>query len=460
MKKLGIAVMMVLLVSMLFGMAGCGGGGSAGAGGTGNDNTNSHSISGQVTLNGSPLSGVTVSPGTGSSATTDTTGNYTIVGLVNGSYTVTATKTGYNISSSQTVTINSSNVSGVNFTATAIAVPTYSISGKVTTSGLYPISGVTVIAGGVSATTDTNGNYTIAGLINGSYAVSAQLFGSTSFSPSPGRAVTVNGSDVSGVNFTANNPTPTYSISGQVTLNGSPLSGVTVSPGAGYSVATDTNGSYTMVGLVNGSYTVTATKTGYNISSSQTVTINSSNVSGVNFTATAIAVPTYSISGKVTLNNSPLSGATVSVGTGSSVTTDINGNYTFVGLVNGSYTVTATKTGYNISSSQTVTVNGSNVSGVNFTATASYSISGGVYLDQFVPQLVGATVTVVPDFYSSTPGVGTYSAITNSIGQYTISGVPNGNYRVTAAKTGYTISGVMPVAVNGANVTGINFLAY
>ena len=60
---------------------------------------------------------------------------------------------------------------------------------------------------------------------------------------------------------------------------------------------------------------------------------------------------------------------------------DANGNYSFTGLANGSYTVTPSKTGYTFSpANQSVTVNGANVTAVNFTAQAiaSWSISGTI----------------------------------------------------------------------------------
>jgi hypothetical protein len=51
------------------------------------------------------------------------------------------------------------------------------------------------------------------------------------------------------------------------------------------------------------------------------------------------------------------------------VTADAGGNYTFSGLANGSYTVTPGKTGFTFSpTSQAATLNGANVTGLNFTA--------------------------------------------------------------------------------------------
>src|SRR5258708_24367290 len=79
---------------------------------------------------------------------------------------------------------------------------------------------------------------------------------------------------------------------------------------------------------------------------------------------------TYSISGTI----SPVaggSGATVAVSGAASATTttDSAGNYTFTGLVNGAYAVTPSHAGYTFTpSSQAATINGANVTGVNFTA--------------------------------------------------------------------------------------------
>ncbi len=81
---------------------------------------------------------------------------------------------------------------------------------------------------------------------------------------------------------------------------------------------------------------------------------------------------TYSISGRVTYNGSGLSGVTVSLtgAASSSRTTDSNGNYTFLGLQNGTYTITPSKEGYSFSpTSLQVTVSGANVTGKDFTAT-------------------------------------------------------------------------------------------
>ena len=85
----------------------------------------------------------------------------------------------------------------------AVVPVTHSISGKVTLDNAG-LSGVTMALTGASsatATTDAGGNYTFAGLANGSYIVTPSRTGFT-FSPTD-NTQTVSGADITGVNFTA-----------------------------------------------------------------------------------------------------------------------------------------------------------------------------------------------------------------------------------------------------------------
>jgi hypothetical protein len=79
-----------------------------------------------------------------------------------------------------------------------IAPNTHNISGTV--SGDVQ-QGVTISAGGKSAISDASGNYTISGLVDGTYSVTPTLAGYT-FSPTVANT-TVSGADVAGVNFTS-----------------------------------------------------------------------------------------------------------------------------------------------------------------------------------------------------------------------------------------------------------------
>ncbi len=75
--------------------------------GEGGPGPETYSISGRITANsGNPISGVTISAGAGGSATTDASGDYTITGLIAGTYTLTPAKAGYTFSPpSRTVSV-------------------------------------------------------------------------------------------------------------------------------------------------------------------------------------------------------------------------------------------------------------------------------------------------------------------------------------------------------------------
>lgn len=257
-------------------------------------------------------------------------------------------------------------------------------------------------------------------------------------------------------NSAAPQSTPqTFSISGTITpATGGNGATITVSGAANGTATANSSGSFTVSGLANGTYMLTPSHAGYTFSpSSMNVTISNASVTtGVSFTATVL---TFGISGTL----SPAvggSGATVTLsGAASSTTTsDGAGNYSFSGLANGTYAVTPSHAGYTFNpSSQTATVNGASVAGINFTATPqvgpTFSISGTI---SPIAGGSGATVTL------SGAAIGT--ATTDSAGNYIFSGLSNGTYAVTPSHTGYTFNpSVQQAVVSGANVTAVNFTA-
>jgi hypothetical protein len=80
---------------------------------------NTYSISGTVTLGGAGLSGVTVTLTGGATATTNSSGIFTFSSVQSGTYSLTPALSGYSFTPTSTsVTVNSANVTGKNFTAT------------------------------------------------------------------------------------------------------------------------------------------------------------------------------------------------------------------------------------------------------------------------------------------------------------------------------------------------------
>jgi uncharacterized protein (DUF2141 family) len=172
--------------------------------------TGSGSISGVVTdsVTGLPIEGAKVMAGCGRMATSGSDGSYTIANLAAGDYTVKASKcqayamkqypTPVHVDEGQSVT-------GIDFALAPMGGGggDGSISGTVYDKATnLPIAGARVTAGGcrTSATTGSDGTYTISGLADGSYTVKAMKSGyQCATYPSP--VVISGGQPVTGIDF-------------------------------------------------------------------------------------------------------------------------------------------------------------------------------------------------------------------------------------------------------------------
>lgn len=100
---------------------------------------------------------------------------------------------------------------------------------------------------------------------------------------------------------------PTCSISGRVTDgSGNPISGVTISDGAGHTATTDSNGNYTLSELTAGTYTITPSKSGYTFSpASRTVSV-APDATGQDFTGSDVSALVTKIQNVTTSTNDRL----------------------------------------------------------------------------------------------------------------------------------------------------------
>jgi Carboxypeptidase regulatory-like domain len=151
---------------------------------------------------------------------------------------------------------------------------------------------------------------------------------------------------------------------------------------------------------------------------------------------------TYSISGTIT-PASDGSGATLALSGPDTASTTPNsgGNYSFTGLANGTYVVTPSNSGYSFSPTvQTVTVNGANATGVNFSASQSSSSSYSVGLNWT------ASVSTVSGYnvYRGTANGGPYTKLNSSL----ITSVSFTDNTVTSGSTYYYVS----TSVNSSGV--------
>ncbi len=145
-------------------------------------------------------------------------------------------------------------------------------------------------------------------------------------------------------------------------------------------------------------------------------------------------VTTYTITGAVTTAaGAGISGVTVSTGS-NSTTTNASGAYTLSGVVNGTYTLTPSRSGFTFSpASRSVTVNDANVSGQNFTGTPPANVPP-------VANFTFTTSALTANFTdTSTDSDGTIASRSWNFGDGTTSTATNPSKTYTAAGT-YTVT--------------------
>ncbi len=311
------------------------------------------------------------------SGSTDGTGAYSITGMATGDYKLSFSLSGYvtqwsggkaDQSEATTVTVSAPNISdGVNMALAKGGSISGTIADRVTGVGisgsyLYAIDRVTG-EWAASASTDSNGRYTIPGLASGSYRLQIQPPSSTGY-----LGGWYGGQDgylcAGTVSVTAPDETSGIdalldmggSISGLVTdaANGTGIAGVSVSLSNSsgntgmtfhYTTTIDATGAYIIGGLPTGEYSLTFSAPGYiRMTSPAAVKVNAPGVmSGVNVSL----VRGGGISGRVTdsATGEGVEGVLVEAwdslaGGGANSTSDYQGNYVITGLPSGSYAIT------------------------------------------------------------------------------------------------------------------------
>ena len=302
------------------------------------------------------------------SGSTDALGDFNISGIVDGTYAVTVSAMAHaSINTNVTVSGGNENM------GTIILTPqvTYQITGQVT-DGTNPIVGasvsVTSVTGGgytYTASTDSNGDFTVTGVPDGNYNVA---FSATGFANTT-QSVTVNGGDeIMGViSMTATG----YTLTGRVVnASSAAISGATVSVNDGTTtyptVTTDSNGDFTINGLGNGTYFITVTASGYDTNSGTSATINNNTANAGNIVMTRTPTGNTGGGGGGTITTYAI---TVSAGTGGKATASAT-----TAAHNTVVTISATPdAGYAVDTVTAAAANGSTIpvngSGVSYTFT-------------------------------------------------------------------------------------------
>jgi PKD repeat protein len=216
------------------------------------------------------------------------------------------------------------------------------------------------------------------------------------------------------------------SVTGAVTnvKTGSPLAGAKVSLG-GSSTTADSTGHYSFSNVAQGAYVLTASAPGY-LSRSYNTSVTSGTLTQ------NVALSTAGVlQGKVSNGSGVgVAGATVSISGGAlsssfSAATSSGGSYNFGWVPIGTYTVTATASGYASSFSSTSINTGQTTTLNVLLSTAAASINGRVTSAADGHALAGAKVST-----------GSATTTTDTNGNYTLSSVAAGSYTITASSTG------------------------
>ncbi|WP_369616717.1 glycosyl hydrolase family 18 protein [Flavobacterium sp. CFS9] len=330
-----------------------------------------YTVSGTVTVGTSttPVSGVTVTATSGTTvltAVSGTNGTYSITGLTAGlNFTVTAAKTGFPYTPASTVYNAIDSNKTLNF-AQGAPIVYYTVSGTIL-NGTTPASGVTVTATSagptVTAVSTANGTYSLSLPSGLDYTISASATGKTY---TPASTIYTNLIANKTLNLTEYN-VGTNKISGTVKNGTAPVAGAKVEIVLPWTdnahgwksvlATTDAQGNYSFANSVVDGYT-TISSLKLNAWQNNDVNYFPNNLTSFavpasptvyNFNTAATArTSSYAMSGKVLNGTTPVSGATVSAVSGTTVltaTTDKNGAYSFAGLTSGSdYKVSVAKT--------------------------------------------------------------------------------------------------------------------
>ena len=303
---------------------------------------------------------------------------------------------------------------------------------------------------------------------------------------------------------------------GEEGFNGVTVNLVNEAGAVAATTTTDADGNYSFTGLNAGTYTVKVVKDGELANLTQTedpdgtkdnasgaITLNTDNPvrENVNFGY----VKKHAISGNIYLDENRdktkngddlnLSGVTVTLVDGSgnvvaTTTTDASGNYNFLGLADGTYTVKVDTTGKLAGLEQTedpsgaknsqstpitFTRNDPDVTNVNFGYAKDYSIAGNVYRDSNRSESKDATETVfqgVTVNLVDASGNVVATTTTDADGNYSFSKLPAGDYTVKVVKDGAikdmdqtedpdgtkdNASGKISIGADNPTQTGVNF---
>ena len=420
----------------------------------------SATLEGVVTLasTGQPVSGatVTVQDSTRTQSTqTDSTGSYSISGIVPGTVQVSVTY-GSMFQTAQ-YTLATAAIYSQNFSMVSYATVTGTITDATTGA---PIAGATV------SVTDATGAHTAQAASDGTYTVTGISIGSASLTASATGYASQTGYQTVAGDQTYTDNISLYDLNATCTVQGVitnaktllPEPGVSVTlEGAQSSTVTDANGFYTLLNVPLGNQTFLVEKDSF-VDVTITVYINtiSYNLNLIEPSVAGAANPPQigtSTSGWVTdaVTGVPLPGAIVRVdGTNIQTTTASDGSYTLSGLPPGADMIIAEDLDHQAEIMYPTVVSGGS-GGCPFALPPMTSgmITGTVTDGSTGQPIRYATVSV---------GSGSLlAASTEADGTFTITGVPAGTYTVEAQGLEYLAASTSGISVTDGGSASVNF---
>ena len=369
-------------------------------------------------------------------------------------YLLNATASGYRDSYQETVDLNENETVYVN-----LVVYGGFIQGTVTTisGGLsIPVAGANVTISPLGYTTNvstSDGSYQLAGIPSNTYSIIANASG---YVPSSLQNVVVplggsitrhfvlisqNGS-ISGHVYRANQLSPISNANVSVQVESVTL---TVSSGS--------DGSYNITNIPEGVYALTASKDGFLSNTSLDVRVTRGNMTdGVDFNLTEKPTRLYGI---VKSGSFLLVGVNISVvGTGFYNISGIDGNYEIRNITAGTYTVLASRTGYNSRTIENVVIpaGGETLLDVNLTIMPGSILQGTVIAADSNSALSGVLITIIGE------NKNTLSTYSNINGEFVFPGLTDGNYTIQFEKEGYRPLEIGHLEVSEADTTNHRFL--
>jgi hypothetical protein len=421
----------------------------------------------QVTIRGTSRLGAVVSAGT----IAGDDGRFEISGLLAGAdYDLGASLDGYKLKSGARVDVNEGAITdGV---ALTLELNPGSIKGKVSLEGGADPVGVTVQVStvGTPIVPDSNGDYTVTGLAQGTYSL---RFSAQGYDGAQLLAVVRAGEEVEVPEVALKRSRG--ALSGVFTLAGaSNHAGIAVKIAEpGITVETAADGAFSVANLIVGQYTISASRFGYLGIGGQAVTVPAGGTGTAAGGELQVSLA-GSIGGTVACDVGTCAGAAVNLsGTrfdGQAVTAataaDGTGAYAIAGLPGGDYVLSAQKTGYDGAQTSASLAPGAARQAPAMTLFAQRGSLSGTIIVGGAPRQ-GALVTLSG---TSTVGIAVnQNATTGPAGLFKFEGVLIGSYTLTAtlpdhnpATFNVTVAadaenqfGTIALTVNPGSITGV-----